>query len=587
MNVDPTVVRLLFAIITFGGFGLGFLLYILLWIILPSSRVESYAGKRFFRNPDDQILGGVCGGLAAYFNKSASTIRLIFAAPLLLNIVISVLNGIFNAADLDFGVVDIAFGSLTSTFIIAYIVLWIVLPLARTPYDKMEMRGERIDVNRIKQNVQEGMGDFKTRAKDWGEEVKSAAQRMSDRAQQFSRTQGADFASDFRQAARPVGSGLGHAIGVLFKAFFLFIAGVIAFALFVAVLVFTFGGLMPPINTFLIDGVWQKTFMWGTIVLFLAVPLIGIITWIIRRVMNVRSQNSYLGWIFGGLWTLGWLSMALFVSSLVKDFRRTEQVETEINLGRPAMNKIVVKVPDAPILYSGNIGWLDMDGGEGWDITDDSLKLSNVRVTVEKSDDSLYHVTLRRMSDGSSRAIALQRAEKISYSVTSADSVLSLASGFGLGKGDKYRDQKVMVEIKIPVGKQIRFDQSVADKLNFYDIRISENDNRNRRRNWNRRNWDIEWNNNWYYDWKPDTDYYMTTDGKLKEVGIPEAEKQSNPENATDSIPTENTRKPVREEKSEEPEQPVALPTTETTQKRTIGGDLPTPMPVPFVPTIF
>ncbi|HYO21318.1 MAG TPA: PspC domain-containing protein, partial [Flavisolibacter sp.] len=296
MNVDPTVVRLLFAIITFGGFGLGFLLYIVLWIVLPSSGVEGYSGKRFFRNPDDQILGGVCGGLAAYFNKNARTIRLIFAAPLLLNIIISVLNGIFNASELDFGIVDVAFGSLTSTFIIAYIVLWIVLPLARTPYDKMEMRGETVDVNRIRQNVQEGMGSFKDRAKDFGEEVRSAAQRMTDRAQQFTRTQGADFASDFRQAARPVGTGIGHAIGVLFKAFFLFVAGVIAFALFVMVLVFTFGGLAQPINAFLIDGTWQKAFMWGVVVLFLAVPLIGIITWIIRRVMNVRSQNRYLGW---------------------------------------------------------------------------------------------------------------------------------------------------------------------------------------------------------------------------------------------------------------------------------------------------
>ncbi|HVF80323.1 MAG TPA: PspC domain-containing protein, partial [Flavisolibacter sp.] len=141
MNVDPTVVRLIFGIITFGGFGLGIPVYLLLWIVLPVGNNGGYMGKRFFRNPDDQILGGVCGGLAAYFNKSTATIRLIFAAPLILNIVISVLNGIFNFGDFDFGVVDLAFGSLTSTFIIAYIILWIVLPMARSPYDKMEMRG--------------------------------------------------------------------------------------------------------------------------------------------------------------------------------------------------------------------------------------------------------------------------------------------------------------------------------------------------------------------------------------------------------------------------------------------------------------
>src|SRR5688572_9235135 len=58
VNMDPAVVRLLFAIITFGGFGLGFVLYILLWIILPVREMDSYVGKRLFRNPDDRIIGG-------------------------------------------------------------------------------------------------------------------------------------------------------------------------------------------------------------------------------------------------------------------------------------------------------------------------------------------------------------------------------------------------------------------------------------------------------------------------------------------------------------------------------------------------
>jgi hypothetical protein len=116
------------------------------------------------------------------------------------------------------------------------------------------------------------------------------------------------FAQEAATVTRPAASGFGHAIGILFKAFFLFIAGVIAFALFVTLLVFTFGGVAQPVNTFLIEGAWQRVFMWGTLILFLAVPLIGIITWIIRRAMNVRSQNRYLGWIFGGLWTLGWVA---------------------------------------------------------------------------------------------------------------------------------------------------------------------------------------------------------------------------------------------------------------------------------------
>ena len=88
LNVDPAIVRILFAIITFGGFGLGFVAYILLWIILPEKDIENYSGKRLYRNPDDRIISGVAGGLAAYFNTRASIIRIIFVAPILLSLLI-------------------------------------------------------------------------------------------------------------------------------------------------------------------------------------------------------------------------------------------------------------------------------------------------------------------------------------------------------------------------------------------------------------------------------------------------------------------------------------------------------------------
>ncbi len=247
MNVDPAIVRLLFAIITFGGFGFGILVYILLWIILPARDMEGFVGKRLFRNPEDRIIGGVAGGLAAYFNKDTWVVRAIFAAPLIINIILSVVNGIFNAFHgPDFP--NLFIGSFTGTFVLAYIILWIVLPEARSPFEKMEMRGEKVDVNRIRQNVQDEMSDFKTRAQAWGEEVKTSAETLGGKARDFANTRGKTFATEVALTTRPVASGCGHAIGVLFKAFFLFVVGVIAFALFVLVLVFTMGGIAGPVG---------------------------------------------------------------------------------------------------------------------------------------------------------------------------------------------------------------------------------------------------------------------------------------------------------------------------------------------------
>ncbi|HET7898133.1 MAG TPA: PspC domain-containing protein, partial [Flavisolibacter sp.] len=294
INVDPAIVRLVFAVITFGGFGFGVLLYILAWIILPARPLNTYAGKRLFRNPDDRIIGGVAGGLGAYFNKPSWAIRLIFAAPLLLNILVSLLNGLFSPYHRDF-FPNFFVGSFTGTFILTYIILWIVLPEAKTPYDKMEMRGEKVDINTIRQNVKEGMGSFKDRMQAWGEEVKTVGQNMGSRAWEFSRTQGADFAADVRQSARPVGSGLAHALGVVIKAFFLFIFGSIAFGLFVAMIVLIFGGGSAVWSTkenllgFALNGFWQYVFFWGTVIFFFLVPVVAFITWLVRRFMKVRS----------------------------------------------------------------------------------------------------------------------------------------------------------------------------------------------------------------------------------------------------------------------------------------------------------
>jgi phage shock protein PspC (stress-responsive transcriptional regulator) len=520
MNVDPAIIRLLFAIITFGGFGMGFFIYILLWIILPARDLDTYVGKRLFRNPDEKIIGGVAGGLAAYFNKQPWAIRLIFAAPLILNIFLSIINGIFSPWAYHFRPVDVAFGSLTGTFIVTYIILWIVLPEARSSFEKMEMRGEKVDVNRIWQNVQEGMSDMKTKAETWGEEALASAQSFGRKTKEFASTRSQSFASEVRQTARPVASGIGHAIGVLFKAFFLFIAGTIAFALFVVVLVFIMSGIAQPFKDFLLDGFWQTISLWGILILFLAVPLIAIITWIVRRAMKVRSQNRYLGWTFSGLWFLGWVSLGIFISSMLSSFRRYDKVEEPVSIST-GINKMVVRVNEPEIRYSGTFDWIDTDG-EGFDITEDSLHYANVKLHVIKSEDSLYHVSLWKYSRGRNRNEARQKAEKVSYNISSMDSSLFLGSGLSIGKAQKFRGQQVMVEIKVPVGKRIYFDETLKDKLHPINIKMNDRRRWNRDRwrdGWNGDDWNMDWDEYNAFYWDSNVDYVMKENGELEKAG--------------------------------------------------------------------
>ena len=535
LNVDPAIIRLLFAIITFGGFGFGILIYIVLWIVLPPRELEDFVGKRLYRNPDDRIIGGVAGGLGAYFNKEAWMIRLIFAAPLILNIFLSIINGIFGNYGRHYGP-DLFFGSFTGTFILAYIILWIVLPEAKSPFQKMEMRGEKVDVNRIRQNVKEGMTDFKGRMQEWGDEVKTSAQQFGERASEFANTRGKTFAAEAAQVARPVANGLGHVIGVLFKAFFLFIAGSIAFALFVAMIVLIFGGgtaiwpLKESFLGFVLDGFWQKLFFWGTVVFFFLTPLIAFITWLVRRIMRVRTQRHYLGYIFGGLWIIGVFCLITLISSLVRDTRRVGTVTEQVAMVQPQNSRLIVNVNEPEIRFSGDLWFID-DNDTGWDLSEDSLHYSDVRFRVTKSIDSNYSVVVHKYSRGSSRTSAMRRAEKIQFNVSSSDSILNLGSGLAIDQASKFRGQRVVVEIKVPVGKKIMFDESIENRINPGRIRVGINHDRRDRRNRRDRGWDYEWDSdNNYFNWKTGVTYVMSVTGQLVDETSPVS---------TDPLPTD------------------------------------------------
>src|ERR1700734_1957795 len=94
LKLDPAIVRLLFVLITLT-WGFGFLLYIILWIVLPTKTLAISARKRLYRNPDDRVIAGVASGLAAYFHIDVWIPRLVFALPLIIGIVTSIFQNIW------------------------------------------------------------------------------------------------------------------------------------------------------------------------------------------------------------------------------------------------------------------------------------------------------------------------------------------------------------------------------------------------------------------------------------------------------------------------------------------------------------
>ena len=98
----------------------------------------------------------------------------------------------------------------------------------------------------------------------------------------------------------------------------------------------------------------------GNAYLFPDVPLVGFITWIVRRIIGVRRRKSYLGWIFGVLWTFGWVCAILLATSAFNDWSEFESgQERTITTAQPANGKMIVVVSQPEIEYTGRFGWMN------------------------------------------------------------------------------------------------------------------------------------------------------------------------------------------------------------------------------------
>lgn len=533
LRVDPTIVRLVFALFTFGG-GAGILLYILLWIILPAKSLTTVTStKRLYRNPEEKVIAGVASGIASYFDIAVWIPRLIFALPLVLGII----NSIFRSAvwfDVD-PFPNILFGSFGGTLFVVYAVLWAVIPEAKSASEKLEMRGEKVDLNTIKNTIQEDLEGFKSRAEKWGGEFKEKAKEFGQEVSSTVSQKGQQFGSETGSALKRGGSRLGRAIGIMFKAFFLFVAGIIAFALLVALLALMVAGIgVFPLKNFFLEGFWQNFLAWSTLLLFLGVPVVAFITWLIRRIMGAKSGNRYLGFTFGGLWFIGLVCGGLLAASIARNFDARAREKQDYTITQPVSGKLIVNVPDSKVKVYGR--WFKMDGILS--MNDDSLFLNNVRLRIVKSTDSLFHINSFKYSNGPDENAALSNVKEMNYGITQQDSLIYLDRGFSLKRGTRFRNQSVTVNLQVPVGKRIVIKGSVSRRLNSFQIHTGRND-------WD---FDEDWNND--YDWNSDVEYVMTPGG-LERVDKKERESMHERDNTDENDPVENYKKSKEELKKE------------------------------------
>jgi phage shock protein PspC (stress-responsive transcriptional regulator) len=112
--------------------------------------------KRLMRDPDDCMLGGVLSGLAAYLGCGVTTLRLVWIILFILPLPIPML--------------------------IIYLILWLVVPKARTAADKLIMRGENVDLANIGHAVTDSFNRVSHQVDDYlrSNKPRSTLQKIAD-----------------------------------------------------------------------------------------------------------------------------------------------------------------------------------------------------------------------------------------------------------------------------------------------------------------------------------------------------------------------------------------------------------------------
>ncbi len=525
LNLDPIIIRVLWILL----FGISFFAYLLLWIAVPSTSVNEVGGvrKRLFRDLDKKVIGGVCAGMSKYFGVKVGIIRALFLLPTILLIFNWNHFHLFQFWDFDDfnNFFDVTF---MPGAIFVYIVLWLVIPEARTSADKLEMMGEKVDINSIKNAIQTDLEGFGKRAKTWGtsfdKNQASSAGNSNASDASTNNTNGGAGGLDQRKGCLHF---FGRTITILMKAFVYFVLGIIT----ISVLAALFGvgvattGLLPLKKFILEDGLQSWSFI-GTILFFIWVPVIAIVASIIRKIAGFKKSNIWVRSSFIALWVLGWVCISYFFSSLGNSFSKHNQpVEQSIGLVNPALDYLEVTASPRMKYYEQR--WFNIEPFQVYN--DDTVRVRNLKIRIVQSKTDSFDIKYVTMSNGKSISEANLLAEKINFSVLQQDSTLFLDRGIAITNKDKFRNQHVIMTIAVPIGKRFKitnkgFSQTTI-KMNRRGIQ-SETINQ-----FGDDTWVDEWDENWdneSFIYDRGVEYRMTADGLEKIKSDKDASDEDN-----------------------------------------------------------
>ncbi len=372
------------------------------------------AGRRLYRDESDAVIGGVCSGLAAYFGLNDPVwVRLVF---ILLSF--------------------ISFGF----WVPAYILLWILVPPARTAAERLAMRGEMPNVENIVREVEQGAERFSRRASAFGQQ---AGQKVGT----ASGTLAEGCASFFARFLK--GMAIFIAIGLVFALGTAWVAGTVAF--FAA---------RPDVAAYSPLPVEAAYLGFVNLFFLMGIPVIGLAIWLMRTIFRLNSP-AWLGIGLSVLWILNLISFGVLASWSFSQYREEGTSVRSIDFSQMTSDTLFVRFASQTED--------DRYQGETYDVQIGPFRRGKVKVgpsviRIEQSASGRYEGDCTIYARGASEDEAREYAERTHFQATLSSNTLTLPAKLKWEKG-AWRGQYAEVRLMVPVGKHIVFEKGVHRRV--------------------------------------------------------------------------------------------------------------------------
>lgn len=395
-----------------------------------SQRIKS---KKLYRDEDDKVLGGVCAGLGHYLGVDRIWIR------------IALLIGFFT-----FG-----FG------ILIYIILWAIIPKATTTSEKLEMKGEPINVENIGNTIKDEFDTFK--------------KKVNGNSSDYGRKAGDSIGRFFELIGKVITFILKFAlkaIGVL-----LIVGASIGLITLITIMI---GAPQDfTINNDLWGGYWNQEFaeiFFSTgasyiyaflgIILITIIPILALLYAGLKILFKLPSSNKAVGIAAISLFIIGIILISLTASSTAAQYSSKQNVTDYVELDSLTSDTLVLMSLEEHYSSSYN------RGSEIF-IENDFIFTDNMSVDVVKSLESTINLKLNKSSRGRNRKEAGAKANNIDFTYEINGNELAISPYIDYPYDDKFRNQEVEISIELPVGMSIYLEDSSTDIV--YDIKNRTN----------------------------------------------------------------------------------------------------------------